>query len=80
MVNHPSHYNKYDVEVLDMIRKIWGDAAAALWCEITAFKYRMRLGEKPENPVAQDLNKEEWYLKKYNELKGKCSISCEFTN
>lgn len=80
MVNHPSHYNKYDVEVLDMIRKIWGDAAAAIWCEITAFKYRMRLGEKPENPVEQDLSKEEWYLKKYNELKGKCNISCEFTN
>lgn len=78
MVNHPSHYNKYDVEVLDMIQRIWGDAAAALWCEMTAFKYRMRLGEKPENPIEQDLNKESWYLKKYHDLSNDKKIYCSF--
>lgn len=62
MVNHPSHYNKYDVEVLDMIERIWGIKACADWCKITAFKYRMRLGEKPENPIEQDLEKEKFYL------------------
>lgn len=81
MVNHPSHYNKYDIEALEMIGRIWGEAAAALWCQITAFKYRMRLGEKPENSIEQDLKKEEWYLKKYRELKGdNDSIICEFKN
>lgn len=63
MVNHPSHYNKYDIEVIDMMEKIWGPAATALWCKMTAYKYRMRLGEKPDNPIEQDLAKEDWYLK-----------------
>lgn len=78
MVNHPSHYNNYDVETIEMIRSIWGDAATALWCEITAFKYRMRLGEKPENSVEQDLAKEKWYLDKYRNIKGNCNIECTF--
>ena len=68
-VNHPSHYNKYDVEVVDMMEKIWGKYETAIWCKLTAFKYRMRLGEKPDNPIQQDLNKESWYLQKYNSLK-----------
>lgn len=71
MVNHPSHYNKYDIEVIEMMERIWGTAATALWCEMTAFKYRMRLGEKPENPIEQDLNKEKWYLEKSKEYENK---------
>ena len=67
MVNHPSHYNKYDIEVIDMMEKIWGKEACRLWCIMTAFKYRMRLGEKPENPIEQDLEKERWYLNKAKE-------------
>ena len=47
MVNHPSHYNNYDIEVIDMIERIWGIEAVIQWCEITAFKYRMRVGTKP---------------------------------
>jgi len=69
MVNHPSHYNKYEIEVIEMMRRIYGTKAVALWCEMTAFKYRMRLGEKPENPIEQDLNKEKWYLDKAKEYK-----------
>ena len=65
MVSHPSHYNNYDVEVLDMIERIWGKKACADWCKITAFKYRMRLGLKPDNPIEQDLEKEDFYLKEY---------------
>ena len=71
MVNHPSHYNKYDIEVIEMMRRIWGNAAVALWSEMTAFKYRMRVGEKPENPIEQDLNKETWYINKSKEYKEK---------
>ena len=68
-VNHPNHYNNYSVEVIDMIIKIYGKEAAAQWCEITALKYRMRLGTKPENSIEQDLAKEKWYLDKAKELK-----------
>lgn len=69
MVNHPTHYNQYDIEVIDMIIKIWGPEAAALWCDITAFKYRMRMGTKPDNSIEQDIKKEQWYLKKSKEIR-----------
>ena len=69
MVNHPSHYNQYDIEVIDMIIKIWGPEAAALWCDITAFKYRMRMGTKPDNSIEQDIKKEQWYLNKSKEIR-----------
>jgi hypothetical protein len=71
MVNHPDHYNNYDKEVIDMIEAIWGTEKAAIWCEITAFKYRMRMGTKPDNDITQDIKKEKWYLNKFKELKSK---------
>lgn len=71
MVNHPSHYNQYDIEVIDMIIRIWGPEAAALWCDITAFKYRMRMGTKPDNSIEQDIKKEQWYLNKSKEIREK---------
>lgn len=74
MVNHPTHYNNYEKEVIDMIESIWGTYLAAMWCEITAFKYRMRMGTKPGNSIDQDINKERWYLNKAAELKSKISI------
>jgi hypothetical protein len=68
MVEHPSHYNKYDVECIEMMRRIWGNEAVAIWCKLTAFKYRMRLGEKPDNSIQQDLNKEKFLLDYAKEL------------
>ena len=62
MVNHPSHYNRYPIEAVEMARKIWGDEAMYTAAQITAFFYRMRLGLKPENSVEQDLNKEDFWL------------------
>lgn len=70
MVNHPTHYNNYPIEVIDMMVGIWGVENVALWCEITAFKYRMRMGTKPENSIKQDLEKEAWYLNKARDLRG----------
>lgn len=71
MVDHPTHYNNYSVEVIDMMEKIWGTEATIKWCEMTAFKYRMRVGTKPDNSVEQDLKKEQWYLDKAEELRKK---------
>ena len=68
-VNHPSHYNNYNIEVIDMMERIWGKENTALWCEMTAFKYRMRVGTKPDNSIEQDLKKERWYLDKAKEIK-----------
>ena len=68
-VNHPKHYNKYPIEVIDMMESIWGIEATINFCIMNAFKYRMRLGEKDD--ITQDLAKEEWYLKKAQELHDK---------
>lgn len=67
-VNHPTHYNKYSMEVIDMMEKIWGPESTALFCEMNAFKYRMRMGSKPTSDILEDLEKEAWYLKRRNEL------------
>ena len=61
-VNHPNYYNRYSVEVVEMARRIWGDEAMKTAAEITAFIYRMRAGVKPDNPIEQDLAKEEFWL------------------
>ena len=66
MVNHPSHYNQYPIEVIDMMVSIFGKEYTRMWCVMTAFKYRMRLGHKDD--INQDLAKEQWYLNKAKEL------------
>lgn len=71
MVNHPDHYNNYNIEVIDMMEKIWGPAYVLVFCQLNAFKYRMRMGTKPGGSLEEDLRKEQWYLKKAEELKEK---------
>lgn len=73
MVNHPQHYNNYDVEVIEMMEKVFGLEETIAFCKLNAYKYRMRAGTKPSTPVQQDLDKEQWYLKKMNELKARLS-------
>lgn len=69
-VDSPKHYNNYSKEVIDMMIAIYGKEKVAIFCEINAFKYRMRMGTKPGQDVSRDLDKEKWYLDKKNELKG----------
>jgi hypothetical protein len=66
---NPGHYKNYSLETIEMMAAIYGQAATALYCEMTAFKYRMRMGTKPGNPVEQDLKKERWFLDKAKELR-----------
>jgi len=68
-VNHPSHYNNYDVEVIDMMERVFGPYDTYAFCKLNAFKYRMRAGTKPGQDTAKDLKKEQWYLNKAEELK-----------
>lgn len=68
-VNHPSHYNNYSVEVIDMMLRIYGPQKTYDFCELNAFKYRMRMGTKPGSDIKQDLEKENWYIKKAKEIK-----------
>lgn len=70
---NPSHYKNGYKEVIDMMEDIWGTEALIKYCEITAFKYRMRMGLKPDQPIGRDMGKVSWYEFKAAELKEKLS-------
>ena len=65
---NPKHYQYIDKEVIDMMIAIWGKKATKNYCEITAFKYRMRAGRKPNETPQDDYEKENWFLTKAKEL------------
>lgn len=67
---NPDHYKSQEKEVWEMMVDIWGVEKFITYCEINAFKYRMRMGRKPSQPVEQDLKKAKWYETKAKELKG----------
>lgn len=70
-VNHPNHYRKEGrKECIDEMIELFGKANTALWCEMTAYKYQYRNGDKPDNTIEQDSRKAEWYINKANELRG----------
>ena len=66
---NPKHYQEFSVEVIDMMAAIWGKEATALHCEMCAFKYKLRAGSKPDQPIDRDLEKAAWYLSKAKELR-----------
>ena len=66
---NPSHYKKGGKEVYEMMIDVWGEEAYIKHCEMCAFKYRMRLGNKPEQPIERDLEKAKWYEDMANEIK-----------
>ena len=66
---NPSHYQQFSQETIDMMIKIWGRDFVAAYCEINAFKYKIRMGEKPDQPIERDLEKAKWYLDKAKKLR-----------
>ena len=66
---NPAHYQEFSIEVIDMMASIWGKEATALHCEMCAFKYKLRAGSKPDQPIERDLDKAAWYLSKAKELR-----------
>lgn len=68
---NPSHYKKFEKETYQMMIDIWGEEAYIKHCEMCAFKYKLRAGEKPDQPVDRDLEKANWYLEMANKLRNK---------
>jgi len=66
---NPSHYKLGTMETFDMMVLIWGKEKAIAHCEMTAFKYRMRAGKKPDQSIERDMEKAKWYDNKALELK-----------
>lgn len=70
---NPEHYKQGSMEVIDMMKLLWGTEALILHCEMTAFKYRMRAGRKPDQPIERDLEKARWYDDKAKKLRNELS-------
>lgn len=64
-VNHPSHYETGKFECIDVMIETQGLEAVKSFCLCNAFKYTYRHIHK--NNIG-DIEKAEWYLKKYLEL------------
>lgn len=71
MVNHPAHYqsqkvNGNSLECIEVMKAVKGWYKTALFCELNAFKYNWRLGNKDNIPT--ELGKIKWYSEKATEL------------
>ena len=65
-VNHPSHYNQEGaMECIDEMILIFGVEATKNFCLCNAWKYRYRANEKNGK---EDMDKANWYIKKYKEM------------
>ena len=70
LVNHPRHYNREGaIECIDEMELIYGPEPVMWFCLLNAHKYRYRAGLK--NDGFQDLEKSDWYMNRYKELKEK---------
>ena len=65
-VNHPQHYNSGGIECIDAMEAAFGKEEVASFCKLNAFKYIWRSNHKGK--CAEDMEKAEWYIRKYNEL------------
>lgn len=68
-INHPAHYEAGGYECEKVMEAVFGKEAVAVWSKLNAFKYLWRCDHKQQAPT-EDIEKAEWYLKKYLELKG----------
>ena len=57
------HYSQDRINVIVKMERVWGTKATMIWCEITEFKYRLRMGKKEDQSLDQELLKADWYLK-----------------
>lgn len=64
-VNHPSHYNKGKIEVIEFIEdQGYGEG----FCLGNAIKYIARAGKKDPSKTLEDLKKARWYLSRQIEI------------
>lgn len=66
---NPDHYKNTSKEVWEMMVDIWGVESFISYCEMNAFKYRMRAGLKPGQDIQRDIEKAFWYERKSAKLK-----------
>ena len=70
MINKPPHYKREGaMETIDEMILIFGVEETMSFCKLNAWKYRSRALLK--NGM-EDLQKSDWYLRKYKELEESC--------
>ena len=57
VINHPAHYTRYPVEVIELTEHL-------NFCRGNAVKYITRAGLKDPNTEIEDLRKAAWYIKR----------------
>ena len=67
-VDHPKHYGREGaIECIEEMILVFGKEATLNFCLLNAWKYRYRAADKNG---AEDIEKSDWYMAKYAELKG----------
>jgi hypothetical protein len=64
---NPNHYKRGGVETIDQMLTLFGSAKVKAFCELNAFKYRMRAGHKSKN-IEEDIKKAMWYEDKMRDV------------
>lgn len=67
-VNHPSHYETGKFECIEVMEEALGRLTVEHFCVSNAFKYLYRALRKNGD---EDIEKAQWYLNKWAELKAK---------
>lgn len=67
-VDHPKHYGREGaIECIEEMILVFGKEATMIFCVMNAWKYRYRAADKNG---AEDIEKSDWYMAKFAELKG----------
>jgi len=61
MVNSPSHYLSYPIEVKEIIRTVLSEEGYKGWCLGNELKYRLRAGLKNPDKLQEDMDKAMWF-------------------
>lgn len=77
MVNHPNHYTNREIECIDEMIHVFGAQVVMDFCLCNVWKYRYRALAKNGK---QDIEKSDWYMKKYLELKEQLKTSIKGEN
>ncbi len=64
---NPNHYKQGNREVIDQMLTLFGSEKLKAYCELNAFKYRMRAGYKSDR-IEEDIKKAMWYENKMKEI------------
>ena len=77
MVNHPNHYTNREIECIDEMIHVFGVQVVMNFCLCNVWKYRYRALAKNGQ---EDIEKSDWYMKKYLELKEQLKTSLKGEN